>query len=81
MFESGTYERCSEVQEEGQVEPSVHWTIRNIRTSYPIDYHLAFPPSLFTVHNVFYVSILRKYISYPSSVVPLEVLGISDSLS
>lgn len=39
------------------------------------------PSSLSLVHSVFHVSMLRKCIGDPSSVVPLEVLGIIYFLS
>ena len=35
-------------------------------------YKVALPPSLSKIHNVFYVSTLRKYIYNPSHVVELE---------
>ncbi|XP_016553787.1 uncharacterized protein LOC107853272 [Capsicum annuum] len=44
-------------------------------------YKLKLPASLCLVHQVFYVSLLRKCIRDPSFVVPLERLDISDSLS
>ena len=46
-----------------------------------VAYELEFPPSLSSIHPVFHVSKLRKFIGNHSSVVPLEVVGISDSLS
>ncbi|XP_073120307.1 uncharacterized protein [Henckelia pumila] len=39
-------------------------------------YRVAFPPNLAGVHNVFHVSMLRKYISNPSHVLNLEPLQI-----
>ncbi|KAL0534504.1 hypothetical protein IC582_028795 [Cucumis melo] len=38
----------------------------------PVAYCLAFPPSLSAVHDVFHVSMLRKYVSDPSNVVDYE---------
>ncbi|KAA0043226.1 ty3-gypsy retrotransposon protein [Cucumis melo var. makuwa] len=47
----------------------------------PVAYHLALPPSLSAVHDVFHVSMLRKYVSDPSHVVDYEPLEIDENLS
>ncbi|KAL4023023.1 hypothetical protein IC575_016770 [Cucumis melo] len=47
----------------------------------PVAYRLALPPSLLTVHDVFHVSMLRKYVSDPSHVVDYEPLEIDENLS
>ena len=44
-------------------------------------YKVALPPSLSKIHNVFYVSTLRKYIYNPSHVVELEPIQISEDLT
>lgn len=45
-----------------------------------VPYELELPSSLSLIHPVFYVSMLRKCIGDPSLVVPLEGMGIIDSL-
>ncbi|KAL0541480.1 hypothetical protein IC582_021525 [Cucumis melo] len=47
----------------------------------PVAYRLALPPSLTTVHDVFHVSMLRKYVPDPSHVVDYEPLEIDENLS
>ncbi|KAA0040403.1 pol protein [Cucumis melo var. makuwa] len=47
----------------------------------PVAYRLALPPSLSTVHDVFHVSMLRKYVPDPSHVVDYEPLEIKENLS
>ncbi|KAA0046147.1 ty3-gypsy retrotransposon protein [Cucumis melo var. makuwa] len=47
----------------------------------PVAYRLALPPSLSAVHDVFHVSMLRKYVSDPSHVVDYEPLEINENLS
>jgi hypothetical protein len=47
----------------------------------PIPYQLALTPSLDGVHNVFHVSMLRKYISDPSHVITYEPLQIQENLT
>nr|XP_023895322.1 uncharacterized protein LOC112007234 [Quercus suber] len=46
-----------------------------------VAYELALPPTLAGVHNVFHVSMLRKYISDPSHVLNYEPLKIKDNLT
>lgn len=43
-------------------------------------YCLALPPPLSAVHNVFHVSMLRKYIADPSHIVDFEPLQLSENL-
>ncbi|KAL0551564.1 hypothetical protein IC582_010653 [Cucumis melo] len=47
----------------------------------PVAYRLALPPSLSTVHDVFHVSMLRKYVPDPPHVVDYEPLEIDENLS
>ncbi|KAL0556625.1 hypothetical protein IC582_005139 [Cucumis melo] len=47
----------------------------------PVAYRLALPPLLSTVHDVFHVSMLRKYVPDPSHVVDYEPLEIDENLS
>ncbi|KAL4011015.1 hypothetical protein IC575_028057 [Cucumis melo] len=47
----------------------------------PVAYRLALPPSLSVVHDVFHVSMLRKYVPDPSHVVDYEPLEIDENLN
>jgi len=47
----------------------------------PVAYRLALPLSLDVVHNVFHVSMLRKYILDPSHVITYEPLQIQENLT
>ena len=42
-----------------------------------VAYQLALPPSMSGVHNMFHVSMLRKYIAYPSHILRHQELQIS----
>lgn len=42
---------------------------------------MALPPSLSSVHDVFHVSILRKYIIDPTHVIDYELLQIDENLN
>ncbi|KAA0064153.1 pol protein [Cucumis melo var. makuwa] len=46
----------------------------------PVAYRLALPPSFSVVHNVFHVSMLRKYVADPMHVVDFEPLQINENL-
>ncbi|KAM6553468.1 hypothetical protein CsatB_014230 [Cannabis sativa] len=46
-----------------------------------VAYRLALPPSLSAVHNVFHVSMLRKYVSDPMHVLSYEALELQPDLS
>ncbi|KAH9304109.1 hypothetical protein KI387_008513, partial [Taxus chinensis] len=44
----------------------------------PLAYRLALPPSLSRVHDVFHVSVLRRYVSDPSHVLDWTALQVQD---
>ncbi|XP_060973870.1 uncharacterized protein LOC133039087 [Cannabis sativa] len=46
-----------------------------------VAYRLALPPSLSAVHNVFHVSMLRKYVSDAMHVMSYEMLELQPDLS
>ncbi|XP_022158399.1 uncharacterized protein LOC111024888 [Momordica charantia] len=46
----------------------------------PVAYRLALPPSFEVVHNVFHVSMLRKYVHDPSHVLDFEPLQLNETL-
>ncbi|KAA0067909.1 putative polyprotein [Cucumis melo var. makuwa] len=46
-----------------------------------VAYRLTLPPSLSTVHDVFHVSMLRKYVTDPSHVVDYKLLEMDENLS
>lgn len=46
-----------------------------------VAYRIAMPPSLSLVHDVFHVSMLRKYVSHPTHVLSYECLELDQDLS
>ncbi|XP_075111368.1 uncharacterized protein LOC142181757 [Nicotiana tabacum] len=46
-----------------------------------VAYELELPQELATVHPVFHVYMLKKFMRDPSLVVPIEIIGVKDSLS
>ncbi|XP_057487534.1 uncharacterized protein LOC130773607 [Actinidia eriantha] len=47
----------------------------------PVAYRLALPPELANVHNVFHISMLKKYVFDPSHVIEYQPLEIREDLS
>lgn len=47
----------------------------------PVAYKLALPPELDKIHNVFHVSMLRRYRSDPSHILPTESVDVQPNLS
>ena len=47
----------------------------------PVAYRIALPPTLAGVHNVFRVSILRKYVHDPLYVISFKPLHIPENLT
>ena len=47
----------------------------------PVAYRLALPPALAQIHNVFHVSMLRRYRSDPSHVIIGQTIEVRDNLS
>ncbi|XP_060202598.1 uncharacterized protein LOC132631016 [Lycium barbarum] len=47
----------------------------------PVAYKLALPLELDKIHNVFHISILRRYRSDPSHILPVESIEVSPDLT
>ncbi|XP_060211808.1 uncharacterized protein LOC132639374 [Lycium barbarum] len=47
----------------------------------PVSYKVALPPELDKIHNVFHVSMLRRYRSDPSHVLPAKTIEVSPDLT
>ncbi|KAL0534136.1 hypothetical protein IC582_028417 [Cucumis melo] len=65
----------------GKLSPRFVGTFEILERIGPVAYRLALSPSLSAVHDVFHVSMLRKYVSDPSHVVDYEPLEIDENLS
>ncbi|KAA0043069.1 pol protein [Cucumis melo var. makuwa] len=68
-------------EKKGKLSPRFVGPFEILERIGPVAYRLALPPSLSTVHDVFHVSMLRKYVSDPSHVVDYEPLEIDENLS
>ena len=47
----------------------------------PVAYRVALPPALAGVHNVFHISMLRKYIPDPTHIIDYEPLQIQEDMT
>jgi hypothetical protein len=54
---------------------------RSLRRVGRLAYRIALPPDLVRTHDVFYVSMLRKYIANPDVIVEYEPLEIQEGLT
>ncbi|XP_016737834.1 uncharacterized protein [Gossypium hirsutum] len=76
-------EEGSKIRSQGQPEPSVYRVVQNSKTSgtRPVAYQLDLPPELDRIHDVFHVSILRRYRSNPKHIVPVEEIEVRPNLT
>ncbi|XP_075108999.1 uncharacterized protein LOC107775271 [Nicotiana tabacum] len=65
----------------GRLSPRSIGLYRILRRIRQVDYELEFPQELATVHPVFHVSMLKKFMGDLSLVVHTEIIEIKDSLS
>ncbi|TYK19165.1 ty3-gypsy retrotransposon protein [Cucumis melo var. makuwa] len=68
-------------EKKGKLSPCFVGPFEILERIGPVAYRLALPPSLSTVHDVFHVSMLRRYVADPTHVVDFEPLQISEDLS
>ena len=67
--------------EKGKLSPRFIGPYKVIEKVGPVAYRLALPLELEKIHNVFHVSILRRYMSDPSHVVSLETIELRSDLT
>ena len=65
----------------GKLSPRFIGPYEVIKKVGPVAYHLALPPELEKIHNVFHVSMLRRYRSDPSHIVSLETIKLRPDLT
>ncbi|KAL0549835.1 hypothetical protein IC582_014324 [Cucumis melo] len=68
-------------EKKGKLSPRFVGPFEILERIGPVAYHLALPPSFSTVHDVFHVSMLRRYVTDPTHVVDSEPLQINENLS
>ena len=65
----------------GKLRPRFIGPYEVIKKMGPVAYRLALHPELEKIHNVFHVSMLRRYWSDPSHVVSLEIIELRPDLT
>ncbi|WMV24356.1 hypothetical protein MTR67_017741 [Solanum verrucosum] len=78
--------RCTEIYGKsiggmGKLSPWYVGPFKILKRVGKVSYELDFPNKLALIHSVFHVSMLENWIGDPVSIVPLEGLGVDESLS
>ncbi|TYK29789.1 ty3-gypsy retrotransposon protein [Cucumis melo var. makuwa] len=68
-------------EKKGKLSPRFVGPFEILERIGPVAYRLALPPSFSAVHDVFHVSMLRRYVADPTHVVAFEPLQINEDLS
>ncbi|KAA0050376.1 ty3-gypsy retrotransposon protein [Cucumis melo var. makuwa] len=68
-------------EKKGKLSPRFVGPFEILERIGPVAYRLALPPSFSAVHDVFHVSMLRRYVADPTHVVDFEPLRINENLS
>ncbi|KAL0546263.1 hypothetical protein IC582_016169 [Cucumis melo] len=68
-------------EKKGKLSPRFVGPFEILEQIGPVAYHLALPPSFSAVHDVFHVSMLKRYVADPTHVVDFEPLKINENLS
>ncbi|XP_050124802.1 uncharacterized protein LOC126602028 [Malus sylvestris] len=72
---------CCAIRQERKLSPRYIGPYQIIKRVGEVAYRLALPPELARVHNVFHVSMLRKYVSDPSHIILPQPLEINPDLT
>ncbi|WMV46395.1 hypothetical protein MTR67_052785 [Solanum verrucosum] len=65
----------------GKLSPRYVGPYRILKRIGKVAYELELPADLAAVHPVFHISLLKKCVGDPASIVPLESVAVKDSLS
>ncbi|KAH0743273.1 hypothetical protein KY290_031266 [Solanum tuberosum] len=65
----------------GKLNPRYVGPSRILRSIGNVAYELEFPAELARIHPVYYISLLKKCVGDPTSIVPLESVAVNDSLT
>ena len=65
----------------GKLSPRFKGSYEVLEQIGPVAYHLALPPELAKLHNVFHVSMLRRYRSDESHILPVQDVQVQANLS
>ena len=75
------WKKVMRFEKKGKLSPRFIGPYEVIEKVGPMAYRLALPPDLEKIHNVFHVSMLRRYRSDPSHVVSAETIELRPDLT
>ncbi|KAA3484781.1 Retrotransposable element Tf2 [Gossypium australe] len=81
LLEGLTLEEDTEIWMKGKLSPRFIGPYRISKRVGPVVYQLELPSELSRIHNVFHVSMLRRYRSDPSHIVPVEEIEVRPDLT
>ncbi|WMV57745.1 hypothetical protein MTR67_051130 [Solanum verrucosum] len=67
--------------EKGKLSPRYAGLYKILKRVGKVAYELELPAELAVVHLVFHISLLKKCVGDPASIVPLECVAVKDSLT
>ena len=79
--ESVTYERGDVIWQEREAQSLIYSPLEDLEKVGKVAYELELPTKLAAVHPVFHISLLKKCVGDPASIVTLESVAVKDSLS
>ena len=81
FFKGSLWKNVMRFGKNGKLNPRFIGPYEVIEKVGPVAYRLALPPDLEKIHNVFHVSMLRRYRSDPSHVVSMETIELRPDLT
>ena len=74
-------ERCFEIWEERKLSPRFIGPYEIVSKVGPVAYKLKLPQELSRINDTFHVSMLRKYVPYPSHVLREQLVQLKENLT
>ncbi len=81
FFKVSPWKKVLRFGRKGKLSPRFIGPYKVIEHMDPVAYRLALPPELDKIHNVFHVSMLRRYRSDPSHIISMEEIAIQPDLT
>ncbi|WMV37342.1 hypothetical protein MTR67_030727 [Solanum verrucosum] len=76
-----TQSRQKSYADKGKLNPRYVGPYRILKRIGKVAYELQLPADIAAVHPVFHISLLKKCVGDPTSIMPLETVAVKDSLS
>lgn len=69
------------MEKRGKLTPRYVGPFQILEKVGPVAYRIALPPHMSQIHNVFHVSMLRRYLSDPSHIIDYHQIVLTDELT